>query len=436
MRSNNSAPQFLPDYRTRNLLQPVLPRVVSFVRNFTGPQFKVYSSSSRFTVVAAGRRWGKTSTGLHKMVCYAASSPRQLCYFVAPTARQAAEIAWRALLENTPRELVRYERRSTLELELINGSTIKLHGPESLRGVGLDFVMLDEFAYMPPTLWGEVIRPMLADRQGRALISSTPAGFNHFYDLFVEAKSKPDWAVFHFATQDGSLVPERELELLRSTMDSKLYAQEIEARFEPQEGRIFHAFSREVNVREVTLIGELTILVGMDFNVNPMVSVVAQKIGDECHVGDEVVLKNSNTLEMMEELSRRYPQRGLVHPDPTGAARKTSAEFGVTDHDIIGRAGWQVHSSKPYPIINRINAINALLRNANGRARLLIHPKCKNLIRSLEGLTYKEGTRVPDKSSALDHAADALGYLVGAVFPTYSRTVSITNAFTGADLMA
>jgi Terminase large subunit, T4likevirus-type, N-terminal len=436
MQFYNARPQFVPDEHGRNPLPSLRRRVVSYIRSFTGPQFRVLSCPKRFIVLAAGRRWGKTTVGLYKMLCHAAASPLQHCYFIAPTERQAGEIAWRTLLDITPRALVRFQRKSTFEVELINDSLIKLHGPESLRGQGLDFVLLDEFAYMPPRLWSEVVLPMLADRRGRALISSTPAGFNHFYELFVEAQTKPDWATFHFRTGEGSFVSDLELQLLRSTMGPKSYAQEIEARFEPQEGRIYQEFSREANVRELTPFRELTILVGLDFNVNPMTAVIGQRIGDECHIYNEVVLRNSHTREMMRELSRQYPQRGLVHPDPTGAARKTSADAGITDHDIIAQAGWDVYPSKPYPVINRINAVNALLRNANGRARLLIDPKCKHLIRSLEAQTFKEGTRVPEKSSGLDHAADALGYLVGAVFPTYSNTVSITNAFTGADLMA
>src|SRR5205085_8145526 len=106
------------------------------------------------------------------------------------------------------------------------------------------------------------------------------------------------------------------------------------------------------------------------------------------------------------------------------------------DHTIIQGYGWKVYPTKPYPVVNRINAVNALLRNANGRTRLWIHPKCKNLIRSLEGLVYKQGTNIPDKSTGLDHMGDALGYLVGAVFPAVDPNGwSVRHAITGADLM-
>ena len=133
-----------------------------------------------------------------------------------------------------PGLLIRRVWHSDLQIELVNGSVIKLHGPQSLRGAVLDFAFLDEFAYMPAEIWPEVVRPMLADREGRALLSSTPRGFNYFYDLYQEALTRPDWAAFYFPTSSGGYVSEAELELLRATMDPKLFAQEILASFELQ----------------------------------------------------------------------------------------------------------------------------------------------------------------------------------------------------------
>jgi len=122
---------------------------------------------------------------------------------------------------------------------------------------------------------------------------------------------------------------------------------------------------------------------------------------------------------MMGEMNRRYAGRyGIVHPDPSGVARKTSAPVGQTDFHIIGEAGWKVFPAKQYPLVDRINTTNAKLCDAQGQRRLLISPKCKNLIKALDGLTYKNGTKIPDKSSGLDHVTDALGYLLMGLFPT------------------
>jgi hypothetical protein len=359
------------------------------------------------------------------MLCHAASAPAQVCYYIGPTERQAREMGWRTLKQLVPPEIIHRIRESELEIELANRSIIKVHGPQSLRGTGLDFAVMDECAYMPAELWPEVVRPMLADREGRALLSSTPRGFNHFCDLFHEAQSRSDSAAFRYPTAQGGYVSANELALLRSTMDSKLYAQEIEASFELQSGRVYHAFSRDLNVTDVPFIPGFTLLVGMDFNVDPMTAVVAQKVGEQCHVSAEIVLPNSNTFEMMQELLRRYPGGwGVVHPDPSGAARKTSAAVGQTDHAIIRQAGWEVYPLKPYPIVDRINCVNAMFENANGERRLLIDRNCKHLIRALEGLTFKAETRLPDKSSGFDHLCDALGYLVVAVFPMVKNEVT------------
>jgi len=389
---------------------------------------RILRCSRRFKLIVAGRRWGKTTFGLQCLFHKASSKPAQLCYYIGPTERQARETAWPVLRNMIPPVLMRSLRQSALEIELLNGSIIRLHGPQSLRGAGLDFAVLDESAYMPAELWPEVVRPMLADREGRALLSSTPRGMNHFYELYQLAASLPDWAGFHFPTANGGYVGPGELALLRSSMDPRLYAQEIEASFVLQAGRVYHQFSRELDVHDVPLVPGLPLLVGMDFNVDPMTAVICQNVGGQCHISAEIVLPNSNTFEMMEELIRRYPEYGgVVHPDPSGSARKTSAPVGQTDFSIIRRAGWEVYEMKPYPVIDRINSVNAMFRNANGDRRIVIDRKCTKLIRSLEGLTFKEGTHLPDKSSGLSHITDALGYLIMGTFPMLRDEVRIST---------
>lgn len=403
-------------------------RIISLLRNFSPEQLRILCCDLRFIVLVAGRRWGKTTLGLFNLLCHAASACGQICFYVGPTERQAKEMGWRTLKQLVPPVLMQRIRESELAIELVNGSLIKVHGPQSLRGTGLDFAMLDECAFMPAELWPEVVRPMLADREGKALLSSTPRGYNHFRDLYLEAQSRSDSAAFHFPTAQGGYVSASELALLRSTMDSKLYAQEIEASFELQSGRVYHAFARDRNVTDVELIPDLPLLVGMDFNISPMSAVVAQKIGDQCHVSGEIVLPNSNTFEMMEELLLRYPgQRGVVHPDPSGAARKTSAAVGQTDHAIIRQAGWHVYSLKPYPIVDRINSVNAMFENANRQRRLFIDRRCTNLIRALDSLTFKADTHLPDKTTGFDHITDALGYLIMGVFPMLRDEVTVTQ---------
>ena len=407
-------------------------RVSSHYWDFSPQHLEVLRSDRRFTVLNAGRRWGKTTIALFKVFFHAASGPGRLCYYIGPSERQAKEMAWRAVKQIVPPALLGRKSESELEIELSNGSRIKIHGPHSLRGAGLDFVVLDEFAYMSGDVWNEIVRPMLADRQGGALLCSTPRGFDHFHDIFERAHSQPDWAPFHYTSADGGFISKTELQLLRSTMDPKLYDQEIAASFVLQHGRVYYAFSRELNVKDLWRYEGQPLLVGMDFNVNPMVCVVAQKIGSFCHVIDEIILPNSNTFAMMEELNLRYPAKPdlvrMVHPDPSGASRRTSAPVGVTDHAIIRAAGWEVHTvRRAYALVDRRNCVNAMFQNANGERRLLIDRKCRNLIRSLEGLTFIPGSHIPDKKSGFDHLCDALGYLVTALSPMMRDEVTITT---------
>lgn len=206
-------------------------------------------------------------------------------------------------------------------------------------------------------------------------------------------------------------------------MDPRRYRQEFEASFEAAQARVYDAFVREHNVTELKDVLHAPLLIGMDFNIAPMTAVVAQRAGDELHVVNEIVLDNSNTTEMMQELNRLYGLRkGIVHPDPSGNQRRTSAPVGQTDFALIRQAGWPVYDQiRPYPVVDRINTVNAMLCNAQGRRRLLIAPNCKHLIRALECLTYKPGEKFVDKSTGLDHVCDALGYLIMAVFPMIGR---------------
>jgi hypothetical protein len=212
-------------------------------------------------------------------------------------------------------------------------------------------------------------------------------------------------------------------------MDPRLYAQEFGASFEDMQARVYHAFDLEKNVIELTPCPDARLFIGMDFNVSPMTAVVAQKAGDQCHIIDEIVLHNSNTQEMIDEINRRYGGReGIVYPDPSADSRKTSAPVGETDLTLIQRAGWPVYRNSPYKVIDRINSVNAMLLNAFGSRRLLISTRCTHLIKALDCLAYKDGSKIPDNRSGLDHVTDALGYLIMGLFPMIiTNGVSIQN---------
>lgn len=188
-------------------------------------------------------------------------------------------------------------------------------------------------------------------------------------------------------------------------------------------GRVYSSFKAkpwpEGNVDESIVDQGGPLLVGMDFNVNPMSAVVAMKAGDECLVLDAIEIQTSNTEEMCLELRARYPKRSItVCPDPSGRQRKTSAPAGQTDFTILERHGFRVRAPKaPPPVRDRENNANEMyLQPGTGRRRCRVHPDAKALITGLANLTFKEGTSQRDKKSRYDHICDAMDYMLWQEF--------------------
>jgi hypothetical protein len=171
------------------------------------------------------------------------------------------------------------------------------------------------------------------------------------------------------------------------------------------------------------------LLVGMDFNVNPMSATIGVRAADELHILESLEVQTSNTEEMATELRRRYPQRRIiVCPDPSGVQRKTSAAVGVTDFTILAQHGMHVDAShQAPPVVDRINAVQTMFCDTEGRRRLRVHPRAAALILALKNLTYKEGTSLQDKNSGYDHLPDALGYLVWQQFNLLAPNRAITS---------
>lgn len=387
----------------------------------TRPQFEVFDTNERFRVVVAGRRFGKTFLSIAELIDVAVPKEGSHCWYVAPTYKAAKEIAWDMLIARIPPEWIRKSNETALTLTLINGSTIALKGaekPDNLRGRSLDFVVMDEFADMRPEAWYEVIRPSLSDRQGSALFIGTPKGRNHFYDLWTQgADGNPDWYSFQYTTIDGGQVAPEEIEAAKRDLDERTFNQEYNAQFVNYSGIIYYNFSREESVNRSADDGSM-LHIGMDFNLDPMSAVVAIRDGSTLKIIDEIVIYGSNTDEIVDEIKTRFPSRQIcVYPDPAARQRKTSAG-GRTDLSILQNAGFAVKvRDKHSAIRDRINSVNARLKSADGQRHLVIDPRCKQVIKSLERQTYKEGTSQPDKDSGFDHMNDALGYLIDFLYP-------------------
>lgn len=386
-------------------------------------QQRVTKDTRRFRVVIAGRRFGKTHLAIREL-CYYAKEPDKEVWYIAPTYKMAKQIVWKKLKKKLIELNWVYKHNETeLTLSLKNGSTISLKGADnydSLRGVGLDFIVLDEFADIDQAAWFETLRPTLADKQGRALMIGTPKGIGNWsYEMYQNTLDDPDnWASFQFTTIDGGNVPQEEIEQARRDLDERTFRQEFLATFETFAGRIYYSFDRAQNVREPDVVNTDIIYVGCDFNVSPCTAVIAIRQGDTMYVIDEIKMYSSNTNELSDEIKSRYRKSKIfIYPDPAGSQRKTSAG-GATDHTILANAGFIVKAPRSHtPVRDRINAVNSRLCTSAGSRHLYVSPKCKYVIECLERQTYKEGTSQPDKDSGYDHMNDALGYMIDYMFP-------------------
>ena len=405
----------------------------------TVPQAKIFTCTTRHRVNCSGRRFGKSTEGLAELdraarYHFITGEPlfKQTVWMVAPTHNMAKTIFWSALINWYPPQWIRRKNQTDLEIELVNGSSITLKSgdnPDTLRGpmTGLDFVLLEEFSEQKEEIW-PVIYPQVADTGGRILIQGTPKGYNHFYDKW-DWGNNPDrthWANFQFTTLDGGNVPPEEVEQAKEDMSVKHFRQEFEASFESMTSKIYYDFDPRLNCSEKAVDdGESIIYIGMDFNVSMMCANASIQKDGKLVTFDEIVLYDSNTNEMAREINKRYKDRRVVViPDASGRSRSTSANGG-TDFTILRNAGLELYDMKKNPdISDRINEVNAVICNAKGDRRALIHPKCQQLVKSLSRHTYKNGTSIPDKDAGWDHMNDAYGYKIHSLYPIKTQTAS------------
>ena len=388
------------------------------------PQRQVADNKSRFRILCTGRRFGKTTLAIREL-CYNARKPNKVCWYVAPSYRQAKQIAW-VKLKQILKDLrwIRRVNEAELTVELKNKSRICLRGADnkdSLRGVGIDFLVLDECADIDEQAWSEVLRPTLSDTKGTAMFSGTPKGMNWFHDLYQRGQDQTDedYSSFSFTTLEGGFVDSGEIEQAKRDLDAKTFRQEYQATWETYSGIIYYGFSTSENIKHFDPPLDNNIIhIGMDFNLDPMCAVVSYISNGVVYIMDEIQIWSSNTDELCQEIHRRYPGKKIfVYPDPASRQRKTSAG-GRTDLSILQNNGFVCKVPPRHMAIrDRVNSVNAKLCSASNERQVFIHPKCKNLLNSVSKHTYKEGTVLPDKTQGFDHMNDALGYLISFLYP-------------------
>lgn len=206
-------------------------------------QQDVFNDPTRFKIVAAGRRTGKSRLAAWMLIINALQTERGHVFYVAPTQGQARDIMWGTLLD-LAHPVVKGSHVNNMQITLVNGAIISLKGadrPETMRGVSLKFLVMDEYADMKPSVWETILRPALADQKGQALFIGTPMGRNHFYDLYQYGMLGDDetYKAWHFTSYDNPLLDSEEIDVAKKSMSSYAFRQEFLASFEALGSEIF-----------------------------------------------------------------------------------------------------------------------------------------------------------------------------------------------------
>lgn len=369
----------------------------------------ILQDQTRYKILSCGRRWGKSYFSILFLLSKSFKANERR-WIVFPTYRQAKMVSWSILKDIFAHKEVSINE-TELSITLDNGAKVELKGadkPDSLRGVSTTMVVLDEYSYMKENVWGEIIQPTLAETKGSALFVGTPTGVqNHFYDLFVKGQSKnSDYKSWQFTTLEGGFISEEEIENAKKNLDKRTFEQEYLASFLTAANRAAYNFSRDIHCK--VMEKSTRMFWGIDFGVASYMTalLMCENTAGEVYVFDEIGLQNSNTFELAKLMQQKAPNLPCF-PDPAGRARTSNST--KSDHRILQEAGFTVISRKANPLQkDRLNVLNKMLEDANGKVRLFINPKCKNLIRDLELCTLENGRIV--KTETLSHWLDSLCY--------------------------
>ena len=288
--------------------------------------------------------------------------------------------------------------------------------PQKIIAFECTDVVIDEFDTIrranQDELWEKAIARMSGAKESTIGVTTTPEGYKKTYELFGEQKIGK---LIRAKTKDNYFLPDDYIKMLEEQYDSKLIKQYMDGEFvNVNQLQAYYSFEREKQVIEYKTQTD-QVLVGIDFNVDPLCAVIGERIKDELIIYDELQLKNSNTFRLADILRDRY---GVVtcFPDMTGKARKTSA--AVSDIQILQKAGFRINGIRNPRVKDRVQSVNNLLN----KGRLKIDKKCEYLIKDLERVSLDKYGEIDKSDTNLTHMSDALGYMVYRLFPIKKNT--------------
>jgi len=398
----------------------------------------VHDDSTRFRIIAAGRRFGKTILALNELIKQAIFHPNKRSWYLAPTYRQAETIAWRSpdhsVFHFVPQELIENKSEVELTIKLKNGHLIEFKGADKedrLRGVGLTFCVLDEYGYMRPNVWHEIIKPMLAIEQSRALFIGTPNPSNmHFYDLFKLGQNDvdPEYKSWLFYSSQNPYFLNSEIEQIKRTTPLDIFKREYEADFSVSQGLIYDNFKMSVNsILTYVPLEDDFIVCSIDPGLrNPTAALWCAwdsegvgRVFHEYYVTDRLSTDNANAI--LEETKKLGIKVAYYVIDR--ASMRRDERSGLTVFKDYQKAGMNHLFPAPNDsdsVKNGINAVKTLFHvdPKLNMPKLYITRNCGNCLNEIQHYSwyqykwdiYKNPKEEPRKLH--DHCMDALRNMV------------------------
>lgn len=415
-------------------------------------QSQLWQYNGRFAAVVAGRRSGKTEVCRRKLMMQLPiikpwNDP--IYFYILPTFTQAKRVAWYPILDMIPKNWIVPRigiNRTELSITTVWGSKLYIAGadkPERLEGVGSDGCVIDESSDQKPGLYTRTIIPMLADRNGFCYRIGVPKrsgiGRVEFRDFFNRGCNNEDGiASFHWKSSD--ILSEQQLREAKNQLDPTDFAEQFEAKWMDTGSNIYYNFSNE-NIRaDLRYDPTKEIVVGCDFNVDPMSWTVGHFVDGKLYIFDEIFLKDTNTPKTLDYLYNRYPNHlagWKFYGDASSRSRKTSAvrtDYLTIKNDArFGQKKVYFFNKNPH-LRDRFSSVNRAFRAADGTIRCYININCKHLINDLNSCSYEEGTTESEDYTGTDigHMVDAFGYKVHFLMPIRLESINAPEVWSVA----
>jgi hypothetical protein len=395
-------------------------------------QKKFHALENRFKGFSGPIGSGKSQALCQEAIRLSYVNAGRLGLLGAPTYPMLRDATQAALFEILESNDVPYEHnKAENTLVMLDTRSRILFRPveefERLRGTNLSWFGLDELTYTQEESWLR-LEGRLRDPRATRLCGFgvwTPKGYDWVYRKFIAdpvngyaAVQAEPFENRHLLGKIGDFY-----ERLKDSYDERFYQQEVMGSYLSMDGgRVYSAFDRVTHVRELTVNRNQPLLWTLDFNVDPMSSLIVQRGRGEVRVTGEIVIRHGTTKRACEEFLERYPKHEagvLVYGDASGYQQQTT---GSTDYDMIKehfatysnvKVEYRAPRSNP-SVKERINLTNRQLKSAAGTVGLLVDQQCKELIKDLEQVCYKADSSQIDKDRdrLRTHLSDALGYLL------------------------